>query len=266
MFKGKTIIITGASSGLGKALGQRFARQGANLALLARRKDELMAVQKQLQSETANGQRIDIFPCDVSDARQIEKAVGQLVKETGLPDMLVNNAGVLEEGAFEDLPLSSFKTIFDINYFGVVNCIKAVLPYFKKKGAGRIVNIASLGGKMASFGYSAYSSSKLALVGLTETLRMELKPQNIGVTLVCPGEFESPMVDELNRYRSQKNRMITQTVPVLPIDFVADQIISGLLKKRYLIIPGKLAVLLETIARWFPSASRALVDYKLKQV
>lgn len=265
MFKDKTIIITGASSGLGKELGRRFVEQGANLALLARSEDKLIGLQKELQSRSTPNQKIEIFPCDVSDFNQTTKVLTRLTDTMGLPDMLINNAGILEEGSFEDLEFSSFKTIFDVNFFGVVNCIKTVLPYFKKKGEGRIVNIASLGGKMASFGYSAYSSSKFALVGLTETLRMELKPQNIGVTLVCPGEFKSPMVDKLNTYRSKENKEITQTVPVLPIEFVTDEIMAGILKKRYLIIPGKLAAVLEAIVRWFPSASRALVDYKIKK-
>ena len=154
----------------------------------------------------------------------------------------------------------------DINYFGVLNCTKVTIPFFKQKGRGRIVNISSLGGKMASFGYSAYCSSKFALVGLTETLRMELKPQGIKVNLVCPGEFESPMVNNLNTYRTAENRVVTQTVPVLPLDVVADDIIKGIQKDRYLIIPGFTARFLERLSRFFPSLSRSITDYKIRSV
>ncbi len=112
----------------------------------------------------------------------------------------------------------------------------------------------------SSFGYSAFCSSKFALVGLSDTLRTELKPQNIKVNLVCPGEFDSPMVDELNTYRTTENRVLTHTVPVLSIDVVADEIIKGFLKDRYLIIPGKLPRLVELFSRGFPAISRKMSD------
>ncbi len=266
MFKDKTIIITGASSGLGKELGRRLIHQGAHLALFARNKDKLINTKDELRTVAQKNQKIEIFQCDVSDFNETEKAVESLIHIMGSPDMLINNAGIVSESYFENLSVSTFRKIFDVNYFGVVNCIKSVLPHFKKKGRGRIVNIASLGGKIASFGYSAYSSSKYAIVGLSDTLRMELKPQNISVNLVCPGEFESPMVDELNTYRTRENLVITQTVPVLSIDFVADEIIAGILKERYLIVPGKMAKLVELTSRWFPSGLRAVVDHKLRKV
>jgi 3-dehydrosphinganine reductase len=140
------------------------------------------------------------------------------------------------------------------------------MPYFKKKGKGRIVNISSLGGKIGSFGYTAYCSSKFAVVGLTETLRAEFKPLYIKLHLVCPGEFESPMVDELNTYRTTENRVVTQTVPVLPLDVVADKVMKGIQKERYLIIPGFIARFLERSSRWFPSIGRAIIDYQISRV
>ena len=95
---------------------------------------------------------------------------------------------------------------------------------------------------------------------------MELKPQGIKVHLVCPGEFESPMVDDLNTYRTAENRVVTQTVPVLPLDVVADDIIKGIQKDRYLIIPGFTARFLERLSRFFPSLSRSITDYKIRSV
>ena len=92
-----------------------------------------------------------------------------------------------------------------------------------------------------------------------------MKPQNISVNLVCPGEFNSPMVDKLNTYRTKENVEITQTVPVLSIDFVADEIITGIEKNHYLIIPGKISRILERVGRWFPSVLRAIVDYKVNK-
>ncbi len=266
MFKGKTIIITGASSGLGKELCRRLAQKGANLALIARNREKLTDVKKELESIAGQDQKIESISCDVTDFNRTEKAFEQMVDTIGVPDILINNAGILEEGYFENISLSIFREIFDVNFFGAINCTKIILPYFKSKGTGKIVNVASLGGKMASFGYSAYCSSKYALVGLTETLRMELKPQNISVNLVCPGEFNSPMVDKLNTYRTKENIEITHTAPVLSIDFVADEIIAGIEKNRFLIIPGRISRILERIGRWFPSVLRAVVDFKVNRI
>jgi 3-dehydrosphinganine reductase len=266
MFKGMVIVITGGSSGLGKALAQRFLKRGANLALIARDTNKLATIKAMLAVTCGVGQKIEIFPCDVSDYAATEKTMNDIADTLGLPDILINSAGILREGYFNNLSLTTFREIMDINYFGVLNCTKAMIPFFKQKGRGRIVNISSLGGKMASFGYSAYCSSKFALVGLTETLRMELKPQGIKVNLVCPGEFESPMVDDLNTYRTAENRVVTQTVPVLPLDVVADEIIKGIQKDRYLIIPGFTAKFLEQLSRFIPSLSRFITDYKIRSV
>jgi len=266
MFNNKVIIITGGSSGLGKALAQRFVKEGAHLALIARNVKKLESVKEELSASCRDGQKIEIFSCDVSDYDSVEQTFTKIVKILGAPDMLINNAGILKEGRFEDLPLSTFRETMDIDFFGVLNCTKAVLPLLKKKGDGRIVNIASLGGKMASYGYAAYCSSKFALVGLTDTLRAELKPCHIKVYLVCPGEFDSPMVEELNTYRTAENRAVTQTVPVLPLDVVADKVLRGIRRNLYLIIPGFAGRLLEWGGRLAPAISRFIVDYRIKKV
>jgi 3-dehydrosphinganine reductase len=266
LFKDTVIVITGGSSGLGKALAQRFVKSGANLALIARDKNKLVGVKEELSSICSAGQRIEIFPCDVSDYAATEKALNTVADTFGMPDILINSAGILREGYFEKLPLSTFRETMDINYFGVLNCIKAIIPIFRKKGQGRIVNISSLGGKIGTFGYAAYCSSKFAIVGLTDVLRAELKPMHIKFHLVCPGEFESPMVDDLNTYRTTENRVVTQTVPVLSLDVVADEVIRGIQKNRYLIIPGFIARFLEMTSRWFPSISRVIIDFQINRV
>lgn len=266
MFKNKIIVITGGSSGLGKTLARRFMLAGAHVVLLARDKGKLEDVKNELEAIKNLNQKIEIHSCDVSDPEATEKTFLEISKTLGDPDILVNSAGILKEGYFESLPLSTFRDVMDINFFGIIHSTRAVLPYFKKKGSGRIVNIASLGGKIGSFGYTAYCSAKFALVGLTETLRTELKPQNITVHLVCPGEFQSPMVDDLNTYRTAENKAITQTVPVLSLDQVADEVMEGIRKNRYLIVPGRIARLVEMTNRWFPSITRFVTDMKLKGI
>jgi 3-dehydrosphinganine reductase len=266
MFNGSVIVITGGSSGLGKALAQRFVKAGATLALIARDKSKLERTKDELSVTCTTGQKVEIFPCDVSDYTQVDDSLNRISESIGLPDILINSAGILREGYFEKVPLSTFREVMDINYFGVLNCTKAMMPFFRKKGGGCIVNISSLGGKIGTFGYTAYCSSKFAVVGLTDTLRAELKPMNIKFHLVCPGEFESPMVDDLNTYRTTENRFVTHTVPVLPLDAVADEVIKGIQKNRYLIIPGFIGWFLEMTGRWFPSMSRIIIDYQISRV
>jgi 3-dehydrosphinganine reductase len=266
MFDNKLIVITGGSSGLGKALAERFARMGASMALIARDPVKLEKARGGIAALSRAGRRVEIFPCDVSDHRAAAKTFDAIAASLGSPDMLINSAGILKEGYFELLPPDVFRQVMDINYFGALHCTMAAMKYFRARGEGTIVNIASLGGRIASFWYTAYCSSKFALVGLTETLRCELTPRNIRIHLVCPGEFDSPMVDELNTYRTIENRVLTQTAPVLPLDRVADETIAGIRKGRYLIIPGRASRFLDVLARWFPASSRMIVDRRIRKV
>jgi 3-dehydrosphinganine reductase len=266
MFEDKVIVITGGSSGLGKALAQRLVTRGAHLALIARNEKKLSQAQKELSSLCKAGKKIEVFSCDVSNYDCVEQTFRGIAETIGVPDILINNAGILKEGRFENLSLSTFRETMNIDFFGVLHCTRAVLPMFMKRGSGRIVNISSLGGRMASYGYSAYCSSKFALVGLTDTLRAEMKPHSIKVHLVCPGEFDSPMVEELNTYRTDENKAVTQTVPVLPLDVVTDEVIRGISKERYLIIPGWMSRILDFGYRLSPRISRFIVDYRIKKV
>jgi 3-dehydrosphinganine reductase len=265
MFKGKTIIITGGSSGLGAALALRLAERGAILALVARNQEKLRSVQDKIRLSGYPDVKVEIFSSDVRDAESVEQTVRAISEKLGKPDILINSAGILKENYFELLPVQTFQEIMDINFFGILLWIKAVLPFFKQKGEGRIVNICSMGGLIGTFGYSAYCSSKHAITGLTSSLRVELKPQNIKCHLVCPSEFESPMVDELNTYRTAENRKMVQTIPVMGIQKVGDSIIRGIEKDQYLIVPGTITRFFERLNRYFPSLTRRTSDWIIRR-
>lgn len=119
---------------------------------------------------------------------------------------------------------------------------------------------------IGSFGMTAYCGSKFALVGLTEALRLELKPRNISVQLACPGEFDTPMTQQVNAYRTNENRVITHTVPVLSLQQVADEVFAGIEAERFLTIPGGMARLLEWVNHSFPGLMRRVLDAKLKKI
>lgn len=266
MFNKARIIITGGSSGVGKKLARRLFTSGAHLALIARDEQKLATVKKELLAGGQKNQSIDVVPCDVADNSAVERAFEQIARKSGEPDILINSAGILREGYFENQHVDTFREIMDINFFGTLHCIRAVLPFFKKNGSGRIVNISSVAGLMGVFGYSAYCASKHALTGLTATLRAELKHQNIKLHIVYPPEFDSPMVDEINTYRSDENRMLATTIPKLSADQVADAIIKGIEKNQYEIIPGALTRVVTRFDRLFPFMGRAVTDFQISRV
>jgi 3-dehydrosphinganine reductase len=266
MFDQKNVIITGGSSGVGKALAARILERGAcGLALVARKRAPLLAVREELLKTASGTQRVEVFPCDVSDAEDVERTMREAVQTLGPPHVLINSAGILREGYFEKQTLETFREVMDINFFGTLHCIRAVLPHFKEQSGGRVVNICSMAGVMSVFGYAAYCSSKHAVAGLTGTLRVEFKPQNIHFHLVCPPEFDSPMVDEINTYRTPENRKLVSTLPTLTTDEVADSIMGGLEKNRYEIIPGRPARVARMLDRLAPSLGRKLADHQLRK-
>lgn len=266
MVDGKTIIITGGSSGVGLKLSERFIGGGANLVLIARNKEKLLEAKQFLEGVAVRGNRVHVISCDVSDYPSVQDAFKESADMAGLPDMLINSAGILREGYVDDQDVSTFREIMDINFFGTLHGVKAILPYFGEKGGGRIVNISSIAGLMGVFGYSAYCAAKHAVTGLTSSLRVELKPRNIKVHLVCPPEFDSPMVDELNENRTIENKVMAQTIPVLSADVVADAVIEGIEKERYEIITGRTARIIATCDRLFPGVSRRVSDFRVGRV
>ena len=266
MYKGNVVIITGGSSGLGKELAQRFLAQHAHVALVARDSNKLLQVKADLAAQLKAGQKLETFSCDVSDISACERTLQEIAPQVGAPNILINSAGIMKEGYFDTLALNDFRQVMEINYFGVINFTRATLPYFDRQGGGRIVNIASLAGKFGSFGYAAYCGSKFALVGLTETLRLELAPRNIVVQLICPGEFETPMTQELETYRTPENRIITQTVPAMTVEQVTDEVFAGIGNGQYLVIPGRIGRVLEWINRMFPGVMRHTLDSKIKKI
>jgi len=236
MFKNKHIVITGGSSGLGLELARRLIKQGAKLTLVARNQKKLARAQTALRLINIDAE-VYIKSIDVSDDIEVVQGVKDIAERFSGIDVLINNAGVLKEGTIETLSIDDYRQVMEVNYFGVVNMTKAALPYLIKS-RGRVVNIASVAGLTTVYGYSSYASSKHALVGFTETIRYELKPQGVTVQLVCPGEFESPMVDELNAYRTEENKAHTQTLPPTSVEKIAESTLNGMRSNRFMILPG----------------------------
>jgi len=183
-FAGRSVVISGGSRGLGLVLASRLASQGARLALLARDSDELQRAVEQLNA--IGGEALGVV-CDVRRQQEVDAAIEKVVTQFGTIDVLINNAGVIQVGPLDHMTVKDFEDALAIHLYAPLFCSLAVLPHMRRAGEGRIVNISSVGGKIAVPHLLPYSTSKFALTGLSEGLRAELRRENIFVTTVHPG-------------------------------------------------------------------------------
>ncbi len=195
--RARVILITGASSGIGRSTALLFAREGGKIALVSRNAIALEEVREQIHSF---GGEADSFPCDLSETDKISEVVKVIKEKMGPIDILINNAGYAVTGLVEDCPVEEYRKNFDVNFYAPVALIQAVLPDMKKKKSGQIINISSGVGRRALPGVSAYSSTKFALNGLTESLRLEVKQFGIDVISIFPGRVESHFHERIEAY------------------------------------------------------------------
>lgn len=180
-FQGSSVVITGGSRGLGLVLARQFAREGAHLTLLARDETELAQAKEELGNETLT------VSCDVGNRQQVQDAIRQVIDRYGKIDVLINNAGVIQVAPLEHLELEDFSDAMAVHLWGPLYTTLTALPHLRQQGGGRIVNISSIGGRVAVPHLLPYSASKHALVGLSDGLRAELAKDKIYVTTVSPG-------------------------------------------------------------------------------
>jgi short-subunit dehydrogenase len=186
----KIVLITGASSGIGRALSVELAQRGAAIGLLARREDLLQDVVAEI--ETRGGKAIAL-PADVTEASAVREAVDELSRRFGSIDLLIANAGVGATVAARNLEPEGVAKVFSVNVIGVVNCVTAVIPQMIERGRGQLAVISSLAAYRGLPKSAAYCSSKAAISSLFESLRLDLQPRGIDVTIIHPGFIKTPL-------------------------------------------------------------------------
>jgi len=238
-FENQLVLITGGSSGIGLSCAQLLVEQGADVWILARRQEGLdQALEDLLARQPAHPERCGAVSADVSDPLQLVQAVAKIEKVVGVPDLLINSAGVTRPGYFHELDLKVFHHLMDVNYFGTVHAVKAVLPGMLGRGSGHIVNISSIAGFLGVFGYTAYGASKYAVRGFTDVLRAELNPKGIHVSVVFPPDTKTPQLEYEEEFKPPELKQLTGYGSVAAPEKVAQDILDGIAKKRYLILPG----------------------------
>jgi NAD(P)-dependent dehydrogenase (short-subunit alcohol dehydrogenase family) len=185
-FDGRSVVISGGSRGLGLELARILAQEGARLALLARDPAELDDAHRILMREVP-GCDVRVLPCDVTDPERVDWAVREIMSDRESIDVLINAAGIIQVGPAETMSLEDFEQALAVHLWGPLHLMNAVIPHMRDRRGGRIVNIASVGGRVAVPHLAPYVTSKFALVGLSDALRAELAPEGIHVTTVCPG-------------------------------------------------------------------------------
>jgi len=195
MLQGKTALVTGSTSGIGLSIAQALAAQGANLVLNGfGREDEITALREQL--ERSHGVKVVYSAANMARPADIQSMVAQAIQTFGAVDILVNNAGIQHVAPIEEFPLDKWDAILAINLTSSFHTIRAALPRMKERGWGRIVNIASAHGLVASPFKSAYVAAKHGLVGLTKTVALEAAGKGITCNAICPGWVRTPLVEK----------------------------------------------------------------------
>ncbi|MCR6629087.1 MAG: SDR family oxidoreductase [Magnetospirillum sp.] len=219
--RNQVVIITGASSGIGRAAAQAFARAGCRLVLAARSEPALEVAARDCIE--AGGEAIPV-PCDVTNAEEVLNVAETARQHFGRIDVWVNDAGVHLLGRIDEVPLEDFRQVIDVNLMGTVHGCRAALPVFRAQGSGVLINIASMAGAMGQPYAAAYAASKWAVRGLSEALRMEVMDQpGIHVCTVLPPSIDTPLFQHAANYAGQAVQPIP---PVYSPEEVADTIVA----------------------------------------
>jgi short-subunit dehydrogenase len=188
----RTALITGASSGIGKATALAFAKAGINLVLVGRDRDKLTAV---AQAAEAVGVTAKTYVVDLSKLDRVSAKIAEIAAANENLDILINNAGIAYTGSIADSPLADWQKVIDLNLTSVFQCVQGILPHMRQRKAGVIVNVSSIAGKQVFPNWGIYSVSKFGLMALTQAIAGEERANGIRVTVVCPGSVNTPLWD-----------------------------------------------------------------------
>jgi uncharacterized protein len=245
-FQGKVAIVTGASSGIGRATALALAEQGGWVALASRNGEALSTLAEELKRQ---GRQVIVIPTNVTQREQVEALVEEVLAQWGRVDILISNAGEYIRAPITDLDPADLQRSLDVNFFGGVYCVKAVLPHMLAKKSGHIVFVTSMDGKIGLPPDAPYVSAKFALTGFCEVLRQEVHDSGIAVTNVLPGRVDTVMIEDLK---------FAWISPKISPESVAAAILNGIRKRKPIVIVPPQAKLLYYINVFAPTLSDRL--------
>lgn len=254
------VVLVGASSGIGRATARRYAREGARLVLAARGRDALETVAAECRDL---GAVVLVVPTDVTKPDDVHALASAAVSEYGRIDVWVGNAGVFAYGDFEELPADLFRHVIETNLMGQVHGARAVLPVFRRQGAGTLVVVGSLYSRVGSPAISPYVASKWGVLGFAESLRQELRGTGVRVRVVLPASIDTPI------YQHAANMTGRQVHPLPPTSSparVARAIVSAPHRRRHALYVGRLQLVVLVVHRVAPRLYDAVVGWLMDHV
>ncbi len=265
-FQGKFAFITGGSSGIGRSLAEELARRGASVWIAARHENLLQQALERIEAARVNAaQSFGSLCVDVSDQEGVNQALSKFVQEVGVPDLVINSAGVAHPGQVEELPLDIFRWNMEVNYFGTVYVTKAFLPGMIARGSGHIVNISSVAGILGVYGYTAYGASKYAVNGFSDVLRAELKPLGVQVSIAFPADVDTPQLAYENRFKPAVTKELNGSGGLMTPDAVAKSILKGVQRNHYIITPGLQSTLFYYLVHFTGNLIYSVMDLLVAQ-
>jgi 3-dehydrosphinganine reductase len=238
-FEGQHAIVTGGSSGIGKATARLLAQEGAHVSIIARNRDRLEQALSEIESQRRHpGQRLAAQAVDLAGWEGTERAVSALTADGYPADLLINAAGYCHPGYFEDLPVEVFRESMDVDFFGTVHPTKAVVPQMIARRKGHIVNFSSVAGFQAIFGFTAYSPTKYAVSGFSEALRQEMMRYGVHVSVVYPPTTLTPGLVRENKLKPVECAMVEGQVKPHTAEEVARSVVRGIKRRQRYILPG----------------------------
>ncbi len=236
-YRGKTVLITGGSSGIGFALANALVQMDAIIILLARDYGNLKIAKSSILEKHPKA-KVKIVAADVTDEDSCATLYEKFLRNHETPEILINCAGVARPGYVEELPLNVYRWTMDIDYHGTVNLIKFLLPGMLERGSGHIINVSSIAGVIGTFGYTAYCGAKFAVKGFSDALRSELKPKGIRVSVLYPPDTDTPQLAWENQYKPKETRAISGASKPISPDWVAQYTLREAARGKYAIVPG----------------------------
>lgn len=265
-YAGKKFFITGGSEGIGRSIAVLLAGKGADVFVFSRSQQKIAKALKDIQAVAGDDQVCEGVPLDVTDHKKVESVFASLIKKHGTPDVLINAAGYAYPQYFEKIPVDQFHQMMEVNYMGIVHTCKAIVPYFQKAGGGHIVNTSSLAAVIPTFGYSGYTGTKAAIVGLSEVLREEMKRYNIKVSVLLPPDTDTPGFKVENKTKPEETKEISKSAKMFTPDEVAIAFEKGFRKNRFMIVVGFEGKLAYRLHRYTPGILNSITYASVKKV
>lgn len=263
IFSGKTMIITGGASGIGRELARRTAQQGARVVLAD---VNVALLEETVRSLVDSGCKAEAAPLDVTDFKAVKKLVDDTVAAHDRLDYIFNNAGIVVACEAQDHPYDEWHRVIDTNLFGVINGVAAAYPVMVRQGFGHIVNTASAAGLAPSPGEISYTTSKYAVVGLSNALRIEGAMYGVKVGVICPGFVRTPIYDSARTVNLDRDKLLRTLPKGMEVESGVETILRGVERNKAVILVSGTAKALWFLQRLSPALVRALLAMMMKSI